>query len=182
MQTILFVIMISDSFSSYRSDNQRIPYLKSVEIKVHNQIGNHAHLRPRDSKLANKCVYPLIFLFLSKLLYQIGNTPTQQLEIPRYQAELEKTSLPSSPREYLDQIGNEGSHLTYFFIHKPTPQQWQKIKGCKRHKRNTHSRQIRVLKQNTTTTLQKPSQFWYPFSAKNKGWNTCFGLNLIYKI
>ena len=145
-------------------------------------VDNHGHLWSRDFKLTNKCVYSLIPLFLLKLLHQTGNTPTQQLEIPRYQAELENTSLPSSAREYLDQIGNKGSHLTYFFIHKPTPQQWHKIKGCKSHKRNTHSRQIRVLKQNTTTTLQKPSQFWYPLSAKNKGGNTCFGLNLIYKI
>ena len=155
--------MISDFLSSYSSDNQRIPYLKSVEIKVHNQIGNHAHLWSRDFKLTNKCVYSLIPLFLLKLLHQIGNTPTQQLEIPRYQAELEKTSLPNSAREYLDQIGNEGSHLTYFFIHKPTPQQWQKIKGCKRNKRNTHARQIRMLKQRLSHTkgaykLQQMSQ------------------------
>ena len=139
-------------------------------------VDNHGHLWSRDFKLTNECVYSSILLFLLKLLHQTGNTPTReiphqikQLEIPRYQAELEKTSQPSSAREYLDQIGNKGSHLIYFFIHKPTPQQWQKIKGCKRHKRNTHSRQIRVLKQNTTTTLQKPSQFWYPFSVKNKG-------------
>ena len=118
LQSILFVIMISDSLSSYRS-----------------QIGNHVHLRPRDSKLANKCVYSSIPLFLLKLLHQTGNTPTReiphqikQLEIPRYQAEFEKTSQPSSAREYLDQIGNKGSHSTYFFILKQRkPQQWQKI-------------------------------------------------------
>ena len=141
-----------------------------VVLLLSRYVDNHGHLWSRDFKLTNKCVYSLILLFLLKLLHQIGNTPTQQLEIPCYQAELEKTSLPSSPREYLDQIGNEGSHSTYFFILKQRkPQQWQNIKGCKRHKRNTHSRQIRVLKQNTTTTLQKPSQFWYPFSVKNKG-------------
>ena len=57
-----------------------------------------------------------------------------------------------SAREYLDPVGNKGSHLTYFFYpqaHTPT---MAKIKGCKRHKRNTHARQIRALKQNTTIT------------------------------
>ena len=89
-------------------------------------VDNHGHLWSRDFKLTNKCVYSLIPLFLLKPLHQIGNIPTQQLEIPRYQAELENTSLPNSAREYLDQIGNKGSHSTYFFIPSPHPNNGKK--------------------------------------------------------
>ena len=38
------------------------------------------HFWPRNFKLADECVYSS---FLLKLLYQTGNTPTQQLEILR---------------------------------------------------------------------------------------------------
>ena len=110
LQSILFVNMISDSLSSYRS-----------------QIGNHAHLRPRDYKLADKCVFSLIPIFLLKLSA--------------------REYLATGPaRKNLAPVANKGSHSIYFFIHKPTPQQWQKIKGCKRNKQNTHARRIRMLK------------------------------------
>ena len=41
------------------------------------------HFWPRNFKQADECVYSSILLFLLKLLHQIGNTPTQQLEILR---------------------------------------------------------------------------------------------------
>ena len=78
--------------------------------------------------------------------------------------QLEKTSQPGSTRRYLDPVGNKGSHLTYFFYpqaHIPT--RMAKIKECKRNKRNTHARQIRMLKQRLSHTkgaykLQQMSQ------------------------
>ena len=95
--------MISDSLSSYSS-----------EIKVHNQIGNHAHLRPRDSKLADECVYSLIPILLLKL------------SANEY--------LATGPaRENLDPVSNKGSHSIYFFIlkqRKPKCNLPAKIKGC----------------------------------------------------
>ena len=105
---------------------------------------------------------------------------------------------PGSAREYLDQVvGNKGSHLTYYFYpqaHIPT---MAKIKGCKRNKRNTHARQIRMLKQRLSHLkgaykLQQMSQhgkikgclseYTLPhFLPKTKD-DTAHGLNLIYKI
>ena len=125
-------------------------------------VDNHGHLWSRDFKLTNECVYSS---FLLKLLHQIGNTPTQQLEILRTWLNQREPSSnqPGSTGRYLDQIGNKGSHSIYFFIHKRKPKQWHKIKGCKRNKQNTHARQIRMLKQRLSHTkgaykLQQMSQ------------------------
>ena len=116
LQTILFVIMISDSLSSYSSDNQRIiPYLKSVEIKVHNQIGDHAYFWPRNFKLVDECVYSLIPLLLLKLSAR------------EYIA-------PGSAREYLDPVGNKGSHskkILTLSSANPSATSQRKSKGAK---------------------------------------------------
>ena len=116
-------------------------------------VDNHGHLWSRDFKLTNKCVYSLIPLFLLKLSAREYLAPGSTREYLAL----------GSTREYLDQVGNKGSHLTYFFYpqtHIPT---MAKIKGFKRNKRNTHARQIRMLKQRLSHTkgaykLQQMSQ------------------------
>ena len=127
--------MISDSLSSYRS-----------------QIGNHAHrLRPRDSKLADECVYSLIPILLLIL----------KLSANEY--------LATGPaREYLDPSGNKGSHSIYFFILKqckPKCNLPAKIKGREDPSAATYAKTYNLAPtsqscyksiENTSTQLRDP--------------------------
>ena len=172
-----------------------------VVLLLSRYVDNHGHLWSRDFKLTNECVYSSILLFLLKLLHQTGNTPTReiphqikQLEIPRYQAELEKTSQPSSAREYLDQIGNKGSHSIYFFIlkqRKPKCNLPAKIKGREDPSAATYAKTnnlapTKAVKsiENTSTQLRDPRRKCpdFAFLHKNKGCHISLGIKTTYKI
>ena len=67
---------------------------------------NHAHLWPRDFKPADECVYSSDSPLPIKAV-------TSNREYPNSSAR--EYLAPGSAREYLDPVGNKGSHLTYFF-------------------------------------------------------------------
>ena len=143
-------------------------------------VDNHGHLWSRDFKLTNECVYSS---FLLKLLHQIGNTPTQQLEILRTWLNQREPSSnqPGSTGRYLDPVGNKGFHSIYFFIlkqHKPKCNLPAKIKGCEDPSAATYAKTnnlapTKAVKsiENTSTQLRDPRRKCpdFAFLHKNKG-------------
>ena len=133
------------------------------------------HLRPRDSKLAGECVYSLIPILLLKLSA--------------------RDYLVTGPaRDYLDPVGNKGSHSIYFFIlkqRKPKCNLPAKIKGCEDPSATTYAKTdnlapTKAVKsiENTSTQLRDPRRKCpdFAFLHKNKGCHISLGIKTTYKI
>ena len=164
-----------------------------VVLLLSRYVDNHGHLWSRDFKLTNECVYSS---FLLKLLHQIGNTPTQQLEILRTWLNQREPSSnqPGSTGRYLDPVGNKGFHSIYFFIlkqHKPKCNLPAKIKGCEDPSAATYAKTnnlapTKAVKsiENTSTQLRDPRRKYpdFAFLHKNKGCHISLGIKTTYKI
>ena len=91
------------------------------------------------------------------------------------------TSLPSSAREYLDQVDNKGSHSINFFILKQRKRKCNlpaKIKGCEDPSAATYAKTYNLAPtkavksiENTSTQLRDPRRKCpdFAFLHKNKG-------------
>ena len=122
------------------------------------RINNNHELWPRDFKQADECVYSLDSPLPIKAV-------TSNREYPNSSAREYLT--PGSAREYLDPVGNKGSHSIYFFIlkqRKPKCNLPAKIKGCENPSAATYAKTNNLVPtkavksiENTSTQLERPS-------------------------